>query len=164
MPKSIREARNPFYLFIVLGLFIISVILIVQSLIPELYNYLIAGILILIAIVYMISTEISRLRKKYILTQTGIVKERGLIIKEKKTYNLSEVKEINLSRNVFGFIFNRGDLVLRFGKKGKLIMENIKNPEKIEKEIISVLNQNYSPDVKRFKLPENLGGDRYERK
>lgn len=136
----------------------------VQSFLPELYNYIIAGVLFLIVASYVISTELSRLRKRYILTHTTIVKEEGLLIKDSRTYNLFEVQEIQLVRNVFGFIFNRGDIVLTFSTGGDLILENIKDPKSREKEILSVINENYSPDTEDLKLPDYFEGGRDEKK
>jgi|GEM_PF-1790830 len=127
-------------LFLILGLF--SFIGLMNSFFPFLTSFssYLSFFLFGIGLVFILISEIKRILIKYYLTETRVIKERGIINKFTDYIPYQMIEKISLHNMWYERLLKIGDIEIDTGEES-FWLESVNHPEKLEKIIRDIINK-----------------------
>ncbi|MBU5537168.1 MAG: PH domain-containing protein [Candidatus Aenigmatarchaeota archaeon] len=106
------------------------------TLFPKTQSELISTLILMgifgIAVAMVEQPEWTRFRTKFIVTMNEVIKQEGILNKEKVILPYATVADIRVEKSLIGRIFNYGNLSVSSFKAGSdMVMKGIRYPEKI---------------------------------
>lgn len=108
---KLRPCRVSFIKEYALALFLIFFLFYLYSIgFPiSLFGYFIAGILI---ILFLILPEFSRLRNRYIVTQSQVIVEEGIVSRKRKSVFMNNIADVEVQQNIFQRFLHFGTVMV----------------------------------------------------
>lgn len=104
--------------------------------------------------------EWARFRTKFLVTGNEVIKEEGLLSKQKVILPFGTVADISIKKSLFGRIFDYGTLNVSSFKTGSdMMMKGVRNPEKIYSIIqkrVNLLREGQLEMLEKQKEPKPL--------
>ncbi len=126
------------------------------TLTPQTQSDLFSTLLILglaaIGAVMIEQPEWARIRTKFTITMNEVIKEHGILAKERIVLPYATVADISVHRSMIGRILNYGTLSVSSFKSGSdMIMYGVRNPEKFHVLIQNRVNMIREGQIRMFK-------------
>lgn len=104
--------------------------------------------------------EWARFKTRFIITMNEVIKEHGILGKERVILPYATVADISVHRSVLGRILNYGTLSVSSFKSGSdMVMNGVRNPEKYHVVIQNRVNMIREGQIRMFKDQKSEDGE-----
>jgi len=126
--EKIKVHSSWFLLFvrILIAITIINIFALIITLIFG-FSWLLFIIRTIIELLVIIFLYVLWLSNHFRITPRKVIHKQGLIVTNQDSYNIESIDNISCNQNMFGRLFNYGDIILNFSGK-QYILEDIWNP------------------------------------
>ncbi len=93
---------------------------------------------------------------QYVFTNRRVITRRGVLTREGRDMPLSKINNVSFEVSVMGRILNYGTLRIESANESDLVIEDVPDVEKVQREVYSMHEDD---DDRRRRRSEELGGD-----
>jgi uncharacterized membrane protein YdbT with pleckstrin-like domain len=121
--------------------FWISILLLILLITTHQLNFYFSLFLLAIFILFCLRILDLSISMTYYITDKRVIIEKGIFEKEVEWILFQKIENVELRKGILGSIFDFGDIKLRVSTEAEpeLIIKNIKDPEKFQRFIITIL-------------------------
>lgn len=153
--KKVNEAHNPFHIVVVVVLLTVALLLWFQEYLPSNLKLYSSATLAVVSVIILVVSELGRMRIKYLITETAIIKETGYVFKKKELFSIARIDLIEVKQSFWNKVFKLGHLKISVGTQF-FLLNNIVNPEDLENIIILLIDKLYKPSTSKYKVPTKV--------